>query len=489
MKVSVRMKITLMVVCFTGFVVAASWYVCNFLISDIFTSNLKTNLKTTFDSCNEIFDSKAYDAETGDLYGQVENPLEAIVIIYDSHNKRLFSTINDESQMMDSMSQIIDTINKSQTGEKQRPGEYTIKRNHDVLMNADYYDLIGRLDNGYIIIIRTPIAQIENLISLVNSVFNKVAIALIVFGSVFILFFSNFIVWPIKVLSVAAKRMANLDFRAKVPVVARDEIGDLANSMNALSYKLESTISELKLANIELAKDIEQKTQIDEMRKEFLSHVSHELKTPIALIQGYAEGLKDNMCDDEESREFYTDVIIDEATKMNVMVKRLLTLNEIEFGGVKLNIEQFELVEFIQDVIAAKSILVGESGAKVEFDEQGPLFVWADEFMIEEVFTNYLTNAIHYVTPGGTIRVYFERFENQVRINVYNQGNNIAPEDIDKVFIKFYKADKARTREYGGNGIGLSIVAATMNAHGKAYGVYNVSDGVVFYFDLDANLP
>ena len=489
MKISIRMKITFMVVVFTAFVVTASWFICNYLIADIFTSNLKSNLKVTYESCNEIFKTKAPHSDTGDLYGQIENPIEAIVIIYDPINKRLFSTINDESQMMDSMSQIIDTLNKSQNDINHSPGEYTIKRNHDILMNADYYDLIGRLDNGYIVIIRTPIAQIESLIVLVNDVFNTVAIGLIIFGSIFILLFSNIFSWPIKVLSNSARKMANLDFSAKVPVVTKDEIGDLATSMNALSDRLEKTISELKSANIELSRDIEEKTHIDEMRREFLSHVSHELKTPIALIQGYAEGLKDNLCEDQESREFYTDVIIDEAYKMNTMVKRLLTLNEIEFGGVKLNIECFELVGFLNEIISAKSLLLGDSGAKIVFDEEKPLYVWADEYMIEEVFTNYLVNAIHYVKSEGEIKVYFEKYQNLVRVNVFNQGENIADDDINKIYDKFYKADKARTREYGGNGIGLSIVAATMTAHGKAYGVYNVSDGVVFYFDLDANLP
>ena len=133
--------------------------------------------------------------------------------------------------------------------------------------------------------------------------------------------------------------------------------------------------------------------------------------------------------------------------------------------------------------------MIEEVGAEVDFKEQAPVYVWADEYMIEEVFTNYLINAVHYVNKGGKIKISFERIETDIRVNVYNEGSPIAPEDIDKLFIKFYKSDKARTREYGGNGIGLSIVAATMQAHGKKYGVYNSDDGVVFYFDLDANMP
>ena len=120
--------------------------------------------------------------------------------------------------------------------------------------------------------------------------------------------------------------------------------GELGSSINALSDKLRITISELKSANNELQLDLQKKTEIDEVRKEFLSNVSHELKTPIALIQGYAEGLMENVNDDEENRKFYCEVIMDEADKMNQMVKKLLTLNEIEFGSNQTNFERFDMV-------------------------------------------------------------------------------------------------------------------------------------------------
>ena len=138
----------------------------------------------------------------------------------------------------------------------------------------------------------------------------------IILGSLVIFIFSSNFTRPIKNMAAVANRMANLDFDAKVTVTQDDELGELGYSMNQLSEKLESTIADLKLANLELKKDIEKKEKIDDMRKEFLSHVSHELKTPIALIQGYAEGLKENITDDEESKDFYCEVIADEAKKM-----------------------------------------------------------------------------------------------------------------------------------------------------------------------------
>lgn len=486
MKISIRTKITFMVVTFSLAIVAISWVVCNFIVEKVFVVNTKNSLKTVYESCDDLFSQEEDGSfNNGDLYGYINNPTGAIVLIFDRENKKTYTSINDESTMIESMNR---TISSMETDFSYEPGTYEIHKDHDGVTNEDYYDLFGTLSNGNIIIIRTPVASVESSMYIVTRMFNGIALALMIFGSLFMLTFSNIFAAPIKSLSNAAKRMSMLDFDVKVPVNTHDEIGELGACMNEMSERLESTISELKSANLELEKDIQEKRKIDEMRKEFLSHVSHDLKTPIALIQGYAEGLKDNLDDDPESREFYTDVIIDEARKMNIMVKKLLTLNEIEFGTTPLSIERFELVQFIRDIISSSQILIENSNTEVVFEENEKVDVWADEYMIEEVFTNYLTNALHYVREGGIIKVYFERKEDNVRVNVYNQGDCIADEDIDKLFIKFYKANKARTREYGGNGIGLSIVAAIMQAHNREYGVKNVEDGVVFYFDLDANM-
>ena len=177
--------------------------------------------------------------------------------------------------------------------------------------------------------------------------------------------------------------MTQLDFDAKyIPVrhVSR-EIDELGNSMNELSETLEETISELKTANVSLQQDIEKKEQIDEMRKEFLSNVSHELKTPLALIQGYAEGLKEEVnAEDPSGRDFYCDVIIDESNKMNDMVKKLLTLNQLEFGNDVINMERFDICDLIANYLTNADILIRQHDAKVVFEPQKPVYVWSDEF-------------------------------------------------------------------------------------------------------------
>ena len=224
------------------------------------------------------------------------------------------------------------------------------------------------------------------------------------------------------------------------------------------------------------------------MRKEFLSNVSHELKTPIALIQGYAEGLQENVIDDEENRNFYCEVIMDEADKMNRMVKKLLTLNQIEFGNNQLNFERFNIILILESVINSTDILFKQKNVRLEFNKKEPVYVWADEYMIEEVITNYISNALNHVSGENIIKVDVIKKENTVRISIFNTGNNIPEDEINKIWGKFYKVDKARTREYGGSGIGLSIVKAIMDSMNQKCGVNNHEDGVEFWFEVDSKI-
>ena len=290
---------------------------------------------------------------------------------------------------------------------------------------------------------------------------------------------------PILSLAALSERMSELDFDARYTGDSEDEIGVLGNSMNTLSEKLKETIGELKTANNELQKDIEEKIRIDEARKEFIANVSHELKTPIALIQGYAEGLTEGMAEDPESRDYYCEVIQDEAGKMNKMVKQLLTLTALEFGNDKPVMEQFDLVTLISGVLSSAKILLQQKEAQVIFDASEPVMVWADEFKIEEVVTNYLNNAMNHLDGEKRIEIRIEKNDKEVKVTVFNTGQNIPEEDLGKLWTKFYKVDKARTREYGGNGIGLSIVKAIADSMNKKCGVFNHEDGVEFWFELD----
>lgn len=366
---------------------------------------------------------------------------------------------------------------------------YDLYESYDIRTKTNFIELVWNdTDSEMYILIRTSVESLQANVDIANQFLAYAGILVALLASVCVFFATKSFIRPVEELSDIAKRMSNLDFNVKYRVERRDEIGELGNSINVLAEKLEDTISDLKSANNQLQTDIEEKVQMDEMRKEFLSNVTHELKTPIALIQGYAEGLKDNISEDQESREFYCDVIMDEASKMNKMVKKLLTLNEIEFGNQMVEMERFDIATLIRSVLESLDIMIKQKNIRVQFLQDTPVDVWADEYMMEEVVTNYLTNAIHYAEKEKVIEIRIQKEDRRVRVSVFNTGDPILQEDIDKIWLKFYKADKARTREYGGNGIGLSIVKAIMESHNKPYGVINHSNGVEFWFELDADV-
>jgi signal transduction histidine kinase len=366
--------------------------------------------------------------------------------------------------------------------------DYGIYKIYDERMESYYIELFGQLDNGYLIYLRSNFESMQESVSISNKFLAYVGFGATLLGIIIMLLVTNRFTKPIHQLSDIAKKMAKLDFNVKYTVKSQDEIGELGTSINTLSEKLEETISELKSANNELLSDIQNKIQIDELRKEFLSNVSHELKTPIALIQGYAEGLIENINDDAESRNFYCEVIVDEASKMNKMVKRLLSLNQIEFGNNQVNIERFDIVALIKAVLNSTDILIQKKEAKVQFSNYPSTYVWADEYMIEEVITNYISNALNHLDGDRIIDIKLTQLTDRIRISVFNTGANIPDDDLDKIWIKFYKVDKARTREYGGNGIGLSIVKAIMTSLNRECGVINHTNGVEFWFELDTKI-
>ncbi len=368
--------------------------------------------------------------------------------------------------------------------------KYTVQKVYDSRLLDDYIELWGTLDNGNFILIRTPIQGIKDNVHISNTFITYIGIGTLIIGIIAAFVLSSYISRPIKQLSNIAERMSELDFDIKYDGKDKGEIGLLGKSMNNMSQKLEENISQLKTANLELQRDIDKKEKLEKMRTDFLSNASHELKTPIALIQGYAEGLKEGITDDPDSMDFYCSVIMDEAAKMNNMVKRLLTLNQIEFGEDELVMERFDINELVKSVVNANELRATQKNLSITYDIlDTPLYVWADEYKVEEVVTNYLSNAINHCCNENIIKIKVGQIDkDNVRVSVFNTGNNIPEADIEHIWEKFYKVDKARTREYGGNGIGLSIVKAIVESMGKTCGVNNLSDGVEFWFDLDCKL-
>ncbi len=459
----------------------------------VYISHQLNVVKQAYSNINDAsedgsFDTDEYDIELQsicDRYG-----IELIVLDADSQ------MIKSSSSDADYMAHVLwdNLIGESLTNAVvsnrnilEKTDDYTIQIETDKRMNTEYLEIWGVIDSGYIVMVRSALAGIEESVAIANHFMSVVGFMAIIIGSFSTVYLSNRITRPILQLSEISSEMKNLNFEAKYKSSgdSRTELDILGENINEMSETLETTIQELKTANNELKQDIAHKEEIDEMRREFLSNVSHELKTPIALIQGYAEGLTEGITDDPESMNFYCEVIMDEASKMDVLVKKLLTLNQLEFGNDVVKMERFDIVSTIKNYVKSAEILTKQKNATVNMGEYDPIYVWADEFKIEEVIMNYYSNALNHLSGDNIIEIKLEKHDDKVRVSVFNTGEPIPEDSIDHIWEKFYKVDKARTRAYGGSGVGFSIVKAIMESMHQEYGVNNYDNGVEFYFELE----
>lgn len=473
-----------LIVTFVGIVVIAFVLIAlsnSFLLERYYVAKKTDAIQDVYEKLNQ------YDSLTGDKVQSLKSIcIEkniSWVILDTNHSEILDYDSRNANRLYASLFGYITGVAPAKSSTLEETDNYTLEMNRD--MDMDYLDMWGMLDNNNVFLIRLPMAGISDSIQISNMFYLYTGMIVVAISILAIWFLSQRLTKPLEELTDISIRMSNLDFNAKYESGGEDEIGVLGQNFNKMSKELEQTISELKTANNELQKDIEKKERIDDMRKEFLSNVSHELKTPIALIQGYAEGLKECINDEAESRDFYCEVIIDEAAKMNNMVKKLLTLNQLEFGNDQISMECFDLTELVRGVVNSAQLLADQKDAQILFVQDTSVYVWGDEFKIEEVVTNYVSNAINHIDGERKIEIKMQRREGHIRLSVFNTGKPIPEEDIDKIWIKFYKVDKARTREYGGSGIGLSIVKAIMESMNQKFGVKNYENGVEFWFELE----
>ena len=499
---SLRVKITLIILLLISILLLSigilnnyglTWYYQNEKVSEIHEAYLK--LDNEVKKLSE--DGQTIIGESEDSGSVVNESVSNIVLDYSNKhnitialvdsmtNKAIYSSQREGDMFLDRIQEgFIGNKNIKKKDILYKSDNYTIIL-HNTPQNSSFIEGFGYCsDNQTIVIMSTPVAGLKESVNISNKFLIYVAIIGFIITVIITFLITKMITSPILQLAEISNKMGKLDFTARYEGKRSDEIQTLGQNMNYMSDRLKKAISKLQEANEVLKEDIKRKEAIDEMRKDFIANVSHELKTPIALIQGYAEGLNEGLCEDEESRKYYTEVIMDESEKMNKMVKQLLTLSSLESGNSILHKENFNMTSLTDRVLSSISLLIGEKNVKVDFDTSRDVFLYADEFKIEEVVTNYISNAIHHVNDNGTIKIDVSEDERNVYFSVYNTGNQIPEKDLANVWEKFFKVDKAHSRSYGGSGIGLSIVKAIVEAHGGAVNVVNKSDGVEFGFKI-----
>lgn len=481
----IHRQIAIIIIACISVTVAVCWSLNTWLLGDFYLERKEASMKEVY----ELIDN---EAELGSLYTgefalqlqriNVNKSLTSIVVRADG--RVLVSTSSDTEGLVLQLQNTIFNTENQEILEINR--DYVIEKQMDTRMNEEYLVLWGTLSDGNLLMIRSPLEGINDSVELSNQFMLYVGIVVIIIGIIAAAIIGRRFTKHIRELTELSKRMSELDFRAKyVPGRYSNEIDELGVNFNEMSDTLEKTIYTMK-------QDIDLLEKSEKTRTDFISAVSHELKTPIALIKGYAEGLQEGIMDDEESRNAYLEVILDESDRMSRLVKELLTLNQLEDStGSNADIDEVDITEMILGVIDNHRIMIEQQEVNLFFDyeDDNHVVVLTDEFLIEQVINNYFSNALHYVAgEDNVIRVNCDIIENDVRVSVFNSGSYIPKEDITRIWDKFYKVDKARTREYEGSGIGLSIVKAVVERLGGEYGVINHDDGVEFYFVLKDSL-
>jgi len=418
------------------------WLVNGSLLEYYYQQKSLIAMISAYTQINEASNTDTLDSEEFDLIFQsIVEKNNMNILVVDTENKTLKATARD----LDRLSKVLfeyylfDQIDFISDEELVKTDKYEIHKIIESRSQMEYIDMWGILDGGNIFLIRCSMDNIRMSANIAGTFFTYVII-----------------------------------FVATLMVIL------------IILYSRHRVIVDLRNTNERLEHDIKQREQLELMRSEFLSNVSHELKTPLALISGYAEGLIE-CADDEDTRAYYCDVIMDESHKMNEMVKKLLDINHLEFGDVDYSYEAFDIVEVIKAYLSSAKLLADSKGANIIFESEGPLMVYSDEFYIEECLNNYYTNAINHLSGDKNIIIKASKDEEDdfVKVSVFNTGEPIPEDSLPHLFEKFYKVDKARTREYGGSGVGLSIVKAVMDSLHGMYGAENYNDGVLFYFTVE----
>ena len=427
------------------------------------------------------------DEETLTALSKIELQRNYVITVFDEAGNLVFpnarTTIIGRGGVVSSVvdisrlrSRLIDV------GEPQRINEHMVfATGTDVRSGGEVYIIGTTLDNDFYAEITTPVTSIEQSAKIANQFILFALCIGLLLALLWAVWYARRFARPISDMNEITKGMAALDFHRRLIPRSRDEIGQLGHSINALSDTLDTTLKDLSDKNERLKGEIERERALDAMRKGFVANVSHELKTPISIIQGYAEGLKLGLTDNTDE---YCDVIIEESNRMNRLVLDLIELSKYESGGMTLEKTEFRLRTLIDGVLTKLEPRFSAAGITPENWVPDTFCITADPLRIEQVLTNYLNNALSHVGAGKTIRVTGQQQERMVQIYVYNSDSHVADEDIEQIWQSFYRGDKSHSRQEGRYGLGLSIVQAIMALHGGQCGVQNTEDGVIFEFGL-----
>lgn len=361
---------------------------------------------------------------------------------------------------------------------------YTVRDTQTDINNLVFIENIDGTDLAVFAV--TSLQSVDEVIGNLNQYYFILFIFTLMIVIMIAIIFSKTLSKPLVNMSAIANQIANQNFSEKYIVKSKDELGQMGEALNKISTNLEQKINELVHANDKLAQDYEMQMKLKEKEKEFVANVSHELKTPLTVINGYIKGIKNGVYEQNASK--YYDVILDEVDRMTEMIQEMLDISRLDSPTYQLSESTFDLWHVFLKVYDKFKAMADEKGLKVHFEIDEEAYVTGDIKRIEQVITNLFMNAVKYTPKHSHIHiniVYHESIKKYM-FKIENENARISEEEIDRIWDPFYRIEKSRSKEFGGTGLGLAIVKQILDLHHSSYGAYNTEKGVEFYFDLYA---
>ena len=470
---SLKGKLVLMLLAIVFSVLMVLFIANNILLEPYYTEREKAGFRLTYERIKLVAEEEP--EELSAYLSQIAANSTTTIIVTDKNYNLLYSSTNlfDEQSSYLSKNALVyfAQLLPIPAGE-----EYTVKRIQDQL-GSQHLVMFAELNPYCQLFLTKPIASITKSTEIYNEFFLLAIIVIGFIGAIIMFLIGSFFVKPIYEMVDISKRITNLDFSKKFRVRGDDEINVLGEQINIMSDRLSQNILMLSRANTALQNDLSQKERIEKMRKEFLQNASHELKTPISVIASYTEMLKEKLITEEEDREYYYNVIYEETEKMGNIVKNLLGMAQLESQSLNVNLEGFDISDLLSDVMTSFQLHLEKKAINLTKSIEPNIVVHADKFLIERVMTNYINNAIEHIDDKKQMQISLYKEDGLVYFGVYNSTDHIL--DAENIWTSFYKSDIS-----SGNGLGLSIVKAIMQAHNKPYGFLHKDDGVEFFIKL-----
>ncbi|MBQ8502768.1 MAG: HAMP domain-containing histidine kinase [Clostridia bacterium] len=453
-------------------------------MDDIFALATRINMTDTADKIEKIdYSDKNYPA----LLSEYETENNLYIEIYSPRDKLIYTTqsnetvYNKDGATADPTAELKPRVMRLLTQSQRKDGSYfEVRQEHYTTAQYIVYGTFFGDDMGLILYSSVDVIR-ENARVASWALFALSMFALIMFF-IITFYYANLFTNPIRKITDTTKKIAGMDFDESCPSFKIKELDELSESINTLSASLNKAMTELKIENHQLEMDIATERKLDKTRKTFVANVSHELKTPISIIQGYAEGMKYGIgCD---STEEFCDIIIEEAEKMNNLVVKLMEYLQYGSGKYVLKQNEFNVKELLSGYIQNRALQIQEQGITYEEHIDESFCGYGDKELIANVFGNYISNALSHIDYDKKLIVAVTDIKDRYRISVYNSGKPIPGTDIENIWQSFYRADKSHSRKEGRFGLGLSIVATLQELHGEKYGVINGEKGVEFWFDI-----